>query len=256
MWLRTEHRHGNQVANPEARGIRLSFPSMPADTPAWEFPGFISDLNALYEVLVLATAVGYEDAVLPTAVRIRRSSLLVPEDRLLVRRIKYGSPWQADLVVAGVDALQGLPWLVTSLAALKFLPDFLERGVDMVEKVATWRHRARMRELEEIGATARARQLELENEQLQLDLHERRRVSSGGGPQYVRRSQDDAGHGIEDPSHRATALAVRAGGASDAEVARLLRGARERVLSIAQGAAEVEDLPTDDDPDNPAGDQQ
>lgn len=220
---------------------------MPADTPAWKLPGFISDLNAVYEVLMLATAVGYEDAVLPTAVRIRRSSLLVPEDRLLVRRVEYGSPWQADLVVAGVGALHALALPLTSVAALKFLPDFLSRGVDLVEKVATWRHRARMRELEEAEAAARARQIELKNEQLQLDLHERRQAWSGAEPQYVGLEQERAGRHIESPSHSATGLPLRAAEATDAEVVRLLRGARERLLSVSQGAPEGDSLPTHDD---------
>lgn len=229
---------------PDAQGIRLTFPSMPPDTPAWVFPGFISDLNSVYEVLVLATAIGYEGAVLPASVRIRRSSMLVPEDRLVTRRIKYGSPWQADLVVAGIDVAQHLVWPATSLAALKFLPAFLDEGVDLAEKLATWRHRTRMREREELEAAARTRQVDLENKQLELDLRARREAWAADAPEAVRSGQDEPVRDVERSSRRPPR---RAAGASDSEVTRITRAARERLLTTAQGAPEAEELSTDDD---------
>lgn len=225
---------------------------MPADVPAWELPGFVSDLNAVYEVLVLASAVGYEQARLPQAIRIRRSSLLVPEDRLLVRRIEYGSPWQVDLVVTAVETVQGWTWPVASLAALKFLPDFLDRNVDLVEKVATWRHRTRMRELEEAEAVERIRELELENERRQLDLQERRRAARQSLPQPARHEQGGVRAAI-DRSGSGRATPPLAGEVTDAQLARRLGGPKERVLSTAQGSPEAQALPDDNELDGPDG---
>ena len=241
------------MANPEAQGVRLVFPSMPADVPAWELPGFVSDLNAVYEVLVLASAAGYEQARLPRAVRVRRTSLLVPEDRLLVRRIDYGSPWQVDLVVAAVETVQGWTWPVASLAALKFLPDFFDRGVDLVEKVATWRHRTRMRELEEAEAAERTRQLELENEHRQLDLLERRRAASHPLSRVESREQEGFRRSTERARSGQEAPSPLAGEVDDAQLVRQLRAPRDRVLSTAQGSPETEPVPDDHPPDRPNG---
>lgn len=230
------------MANPQMAGVSLSFPSMPPDTPTWVLPGFLSDLNSVYEVLLLSAGAGYERAALPRDLRVRRYSLVVDEDRMRTRRVEYGSTWVMDLAVVGIDLARPIVWSAASLATLKFLPTFLQETTDLLEKLSTWRHRTRMREYEEREAAAQARKSELDAEALELDLIERRRLNSveEGIPAL---SPSDQAAGGERSAQR---IPGDAGSAPDDQLLRLVERARRRIPGTAQGAPETHDLPVTD----------
>lgn len=193
-------------------------------------------------MLLLSAGAGYERAALPRDLRVRRYSMVIDEDRMRTRRVEYGSPWLVDLAVVGIDLVRPIVWPAASVAALMFLPTFLQETTDLIEKVSTWRHRTRMREYEEREAAARARKAELDTEKLELDLIERRRLSSVGEGIRALSTPDQAAGG----ERSAQRIPADADSASDEQLLRLVEPARRRMLGTAQGAPETHDLPVTD----------
>lgn len=103
-------------------GLRLRFPQARDQLSVLEVVTLLSDLNDLYEITALRVLAGYEEAPIPTQARPRRTSRLIPEDRLNVAHFSYGSELDVLLAVAGGAG--------STFAVVKTVPALLREVVD------------------------------------------------------------------------------------------------------------------------------
>jgi len=104
----------------------LRLPEAPEALTAIEVGNVLADFNSIYEFMALSTLPGYEDAYIPSQVRLRRHSRLARHDQLGVGRLQYGSPLEIVYTLSpAFGAAAGLAW-GTAMGVVKSLPTLLE----------------------------------------------------------------------------------------------------------------------------------